>query len=218
MIVALVGWAATLAGTLLGLPQLVKLARTRSVEGLSLLGWQAGLVVNLSWLAHGLRIHQAPQATVSAFSLIATVPIVVLLARELGRSVARTLLPSLAAAVALVGVDEFFGSAVFGTAALIPGILSVAGPSLELVRSRDVRGVSAQWLVLAFLNQTLWSVWALLVHDAGSMIAILISYVVIAFNLVWYVARRLGVPAFFAPREVGLAVPETGELPESVEV
>jgi uncharacterized protein with PQ loop repeat len=34
-VVILVGWAAALVGTILGLPQMVRLARTRNVEGLS---------------------------------------------------------------------------------------------------------------------------------------------------------------------------------------
>jgi len=41
-----VGWAGTVTGTLLGLPQAVRLARTRNVEGLSLRTWQALLAVN----------------------------------------------------------------------------------------------------------------------------------------------------------------------------
>ena len=46
-LLVLVGWTATAVGTVLGIPQLVRLARTRNVEGLSLVGWQAILAINL---------------------------------------------------------------------------------------------------------------------------------------------------------------------------
>lgn len=57
----ILGWAGTVTAVVLGLPQLVRLARTRNVEGLSLPAWQAFLAVNLGWTAHGIAIGQAPQ-------------------------------------------------------------------------------------------------------------------------------------------------------------
>jgi len=90
-LLVLVGWTATAVGTVLGIPQLVRLARTRNVEGLSLVGWQAILAINLGWTAHGIRIGQPPQIVASAFSLVATLPILYMLARELGRRTLPTL-------------------------------------------------------------------------------------------------------------------------------
>ncbi len=46
--IEIVGWVATGTGTVLGLPQVVRLVRTRSVEGMSLPTWQAWLAVNLA--------------------------------------------------------------------------------------------------------------------------------------------------------------------------
>jgi uncharacterized protein with PQ loop repeat len=66
-----------------GLPQVLRLVRTRRVDGLSLTAWQAMLVVNLSWTAHGISIGQIPQIVTSVLSLCSTVPILYLMAREL---------------------------------------------------------------------------------------------------------------------------------------
>src|SRR5690242_13242646 len=71
----LVGWTATATLAAMGLPQLVRIARTRDVEGLSLVAWQAMLVSNVSWAAHGLHIGQMPQVAANVLSLATTVPI-----------------------------------------------------------------------------------------------------------------------------------------------
>ena len=87
--VDLLGWVATVVGTVLALPQLVRLARTRNIEGLSLVGWQTALVLNIAWTAHGISIGQLPQILSSSLALFTTVPILVMMAHELHRSVVR---------------------------------------------------------------------------------------------------------------------------------
>jgi uncharacterized protein with PQ loop repeat len=197
--VDVLGWVATVVGTVLALPQLVRLVRTRNIEGLSLVGWQTALVLNLAWTAHGLSIGQLPQILSSSLALFTTVPILVLMTRELGRRIWPTVLPSLAVATAMIAVDLFLGSAAYGIVAIFPGIAITAAQSVELVRAEHVRGVSPASLVLGFLNLTLWAVWAALVNDSGTMIAVSTTWVVALFNLVWYALRRLGLRAFFVP-------------------
>ena len=128
--VEVVGWAATLIGTLLGLPQAVRLARTRSVEGLSLTAWQAVLAVNVGWTQHGLRIGQAPMILTSALSLCSTVPILIMMSRTLNRSFLRVMLPSLIAAAGMIAIDRGLGTAAYGTAAVLPAVLANLGLSV----------------------------------------------------------------------------------------
>ena len=196
-LLVLVGWTATAVGTVLGIPQLVRTARTRNIEGLSLVGWQAILAINIGWTAHGIRIGQPPQIVASALSLVATVPILHILSRELGRRTIPAFLPGIALAAAMIGVDQFFGSAAYGFFAIIPGVICMAGQSVELVRAPHVRGVSSASLLLGALNQTLWAIWAVMLQDSGSMIAVLATSALVVFNVVWYFLRRLGLRAFF---------------------
>lgn len=197
----LIGWAGTLTAVILGIPQLIRLARTRNVDGLSLPAWQAFLAVGIGWTAHGLSISQAPQVVASALSLASTVPIIYLLARQLGRNFALTLLPGLGLAAIMITVDQLFGSAAYGAIAIIPAVIANAGQSVALVRSAHVGGVSPPFLVLAVLNQALWVAWALVVGDLGTLIAATTTGIIALLNLSWYIARRLGAPAFW------LAVP-----------
>jgi len=203
-VVEVVGWAAAFVGAVLGLPQLLRLLRTRNVDGLSLIAWQSILVVNLIWLAHGLRIDQPPQIVVNLVALCSTIPILVVLARSTGRRLPLVLAPCLAAAAVIIAVDELVGSAAYGIAAIVPGVLSTIGQTLELVRARQIRGVSPLFMVLAFVNQVLWTTWAVLVNDPGSIIAASMMCLLTGVNLAWYLLRRLGLRALFA-REPALA-------------
>ncbi len=197
--VDVLGWVATVVGTVLALPQLVRLVRTRNIEGLSLVGWQTALVLNVAWTVHGLSIGQLPQILSSSLALLTTVPILLLMTRELGRRVLPTVLPSLAVATAMIAVDLLLGSAAYGIVAIFPGIAITAAQSVELVRAEHVRGVSPLSLVLGFVNLTLWAIWAALVNDSGTMIVVSTTWFVALFNLIWYALRRLGLRAFFVP-------------------
>jgi uncharacterized protein with PQ loop repeat len=196
--VEVIGWAGTVSGTVLGLPQFLRLVRTRRVEGLSLTAWQAMLVVNLIWTAHGISIGQAPQIVTSALSLCSTVPILYLMARELRRHFLLVLLPALLAAAALIAVDQLLGSAAFGTVAIIAAVIANAGQSIELVRSPRIVGVSVLFLILAVVNQALWLSWAILVPDIGTMIFATVTGTITAFNLIWWSLRVLGLRPFAA--------------------
>lgn len=190
-----IGWAGTLTGILLGLPQAVRLIRTGHVEGLSLTAWQALLAVNLAWTQHGLRIGQAPQVVTSVLSLCSTVPILWLLARALGRSPTRAMLPGLAGALAMVAVDQFLGTAAYGTVAVVPAVIANAGQTIQLVRARDISGVSPLFLLLATVNQVFWLTWAILVADAGTTITAAATGAGALLNLGWWLARTLGLQA-----------------------
>ena len=197
--VEVIGWAGTVSGTILGLPQLLRLVRTRRVDGLSLTAWRAMLVVNLIWTAHGISIGQLPQIVTSALSLCSTVPILYLMARELQRHLLPVLLPGLLAAGVLIAVDQLLGSAAFGAAAIIAAVVANAGQSIELVRAPRIVGVSVLFLILAVVNQGLWLSWAILVPDIGTMIFATVTGLITVFNLTWWSLRILGLGPFLLP-------------------
>ena len=187
------GWTGTLTAILLGLPQLIRLARTRQVVGLSLPAWQAFLAVGIGWTAHGITIGQAPQIVASALSLASTIPILYLLSRHLRRNFLLTLLPGVVLAAIMIGIDQIFGSGAYGAVALVPAVIANAGQSIALIRAPHVGGVSVLFLILAVLNQVLWLAWAILVADLGTIIAAGTTGTIALFNLIWYTARQLGV-------------------------
>ena len=205
--VAFFGWLAVVISTTMALPQLVRLARTRNVEGVSLTAWKAILALNLAWTAHGIRISATPLIVTNALAPLTTLPILYLLIRASGRRFVPNLIPSLALAAAAIGIDLVLGSAAFGVAGVCLAVVSNIGQSLELIRSPHVRGVATLFMVLAVVNQGVWLVWATLIADPGSRISATSMGAMAAFNLVWYLMRRCGVRAFFSVAEPQVVLP-----------
>jgi uncharacterized protein with PQ loop repeat len=197
--VEIAGWTAALVGTLLGLPQALRLARTRNAEGLSLVAWQLVLGLNLAWMVHGVTMMKWNLIVPNLLGLLTTVPILVLLSRELGRALPRVLLPGVVLAAGMVAVDLGFGTTAYGIVAMWPALLANAGQSLELVRSPRVTGVSPVFLFGAVLNQALWLAWGVLVADSGTVISAVAAVVVTGFNLVWWGLRMFGLRSFGIP-------------------
>jgi uncharacterized protein with PQ loop repeat len=203
--VVLLGWVAAVVGDLIGLPQAIRLFRTRDVSGLSLVGWQTIVAINLAWAAHGIRVGQANMVVANVVGLGMTLLILGLIARELGRNLALLTIPGVMAAAVLVVADALFGAAVFGALAIIPAVMSNSAQSVELVRSPRVDGVSPLFLVLGVLNQSLWFAWGLLVPEYGTVVACSVTLAVTVFNLTWWCLRRLGLRAFGTPTRTELA-------------
>lgn len=187
--VVIIGWVAALTATLLGVPQAVRLVRTRNTEGLSLLAWQAIGVINLAWTSHGILIGQWNMIIPNALAISSTVPVLYLMAKDLRISLLRVVVPVLLAAAAMISIDLIFGSAAFGVAGIVAAVIANASQSVELVRAPHVDGVSPLFLVAQVVNQTLWLTWAFLVPDIGTIISAGVTWVIAGFNLFWWLWR-----------------------------
>ncbi|HSN12657.1 MAG TPA: PQ-loop domain-containing transporter [Propionibacteriaceae bacterium] len=207
--VDVVGWCAVVVGMVVGLPQLVRLIRTRRVDGLSLTAWRTMLAANLAWGAHGVRLGQVTMVLSNAIALSTTVAIVALLARRFHRPVLVLMAPSVVVAGLLTTVDHVVGSVAFGVLAILLAGVSNTGQSAQLIRAPHVAGVSTLFLTMAVLNQAMWGAWGLLVPDPGTVMTASAVFAMTSFNLTWYVLRRRGLRAFF-PAPTGVAVPDPG--------
>ena len=197
--VLLVGWAAALVGTVLGLPQMIRLARTRNIEGLSLPAWQVILGLNIGWTSHGVILGQLNLIVPNVLGLASTLPILLLMSRELGRPLPKVLVPGVLLGIGMIATDVIFGTAVYGMVALWPAFFANIGQTLELVRSPRVAGVSPFFLIVGVLNQALWLWWGMLVNDAGTMITATTTLGITTVNVVWWLMRQLGLRSFLVP-------------------
>jgi uncharacterized protein with PQ loop repeat len=197
--VLLVGWAAALVGTVLGLPQMVRLARTRNVEGLSLPAWQIILGLNIGWTSHGIILGQLNLILPNILGLASTLPILFLMSRELRRPLPKVMLPGIVLGIGMIATDVLFGTAVYGLVALWPALFANIGQTVELVRSPRVVGVSPFFLIGGVLNQALWLWWGTLVADAGTMITATTTLGITSVNLVWWLMRQAGLRSFLVP-------------------
>jgi uncharacterized protein with PQ loop repeat len=195
--VTVVGWLAVGIGMSVAVPQLVRLARTRKVDGLSLTAWRSVLAMNIAWAAHGVRLEQFALILTNSIGLCSTLPILYLLARQFRRNLLTLVLPSLVVAAAMITVDHVLGSAAYGVTAISVALVSNIGQSMQLVRAPHVTGVSPVFVTLAVLNQAVWVIWGLMVTDAGTVMTASTVCGLTSFNLIWYGLRRLGLRAYF---------------------
>jgi uncharacterized protein with PQ loop repeat len=204
--VDVVGWLAVGIGMSVAIPQLVRLARTRKVDGLSLTQWRSILAMNIAWAAHGVRLEQFALILTNSIGLLSTLPILYLMARQFRRSLPPLLLPSLVVAAAMITVDHVWGSAAYGVTAITVALISTVGQSIQLVRAPHVVGVSPAFVTMAVVNQAVWVAWGLLVKDVGTVMTASTVCALTSFNLFWYGLRRFGMRAFY-PNETLAASP-----------
>lgn len=201
-----VGWVAVCVGMVVALPQLVRLARTRKVDGLSLTSWRSILAMNIAWAAHGIRLEALALIITNSIGLCSTLPILYLLSRQFRRRLVPLLIPSLVVAAVMITVDHILGSAAYGVAAITIALVSNLGQSMQLVRAPHVTGVSPLFVTMAVVNQSVWIVWGLLAKDPGTIMTASTVCGLASFNLLWYLLRRAGLRAFF-PHETLMPPP-----------
>ncbi|MDR1833196.1 MAG: hypothetical protein LBQ92_00865 [Propionibacteriaceae bacterium] len=203
MVTLVIGWTGAVLSTVLGVPQMVKLWRTRDTAGLSVFFWQLKVCIDIIWFSHGLILclqgsNAWNMVVPNGLSAIVTGTVIVLLHQTRGIGYFRLLAPGLAMAAAFVAADFFVGSFVFGLLSSIPSVLANGGQSISLVRSRSISGVAPFFLLAYTVNQIVWVAWGHLMNDAGTIITSWVTGVLVWFNMLWWLLRRAGVPALFA--------------------
>ena len=191
--VLIIGWTAVVVGTILGLPQVIRLLRTRNIDGISVATWQVALALNIGWLAHGIRIAKANMIAVNLLAFLSTAVVLTILSQEKKRPLTLIALPGIATAAAMIAVDQWLGPAVFGVFAALPAAAGQLTQSRELVNAERVDGVSGAFLALTFTNFSLWGIWGFLVGDLSSLISSAVAAVLALFNLGWLPLRLFGV-------------------------
>lgn len=206
--VEVIGWAAAVVGTGLGVPQLARLARTRSTAGLSLVAWQAILTLNLCWFAHGVKINQPNMIVPNVLGLATTLPVLYLMSRDLRLNPLRVMLPGALGAAVLVLIDVGIRGPTFGVFSLVPAVVANLGQSIEVIRAEAVTGLSPVFLVLGLVNQILWLSWAIGIQEVSSTISSGTIAAIVTFTLVWYSLRRLGLRPMFARDAAAVPLPD----------
>ncbi|MDR3069892.1 MAG: hypothetical protein LBU38_02635 [Propionibacteriaceae bacterium] len=189
------GWAGAFTSTVLGIPQLVRLLRTKDARGLSVFFWQLKLTGDLIWGFHGALIGQMNMLVPNVFSCVVTLMVLWALHKEHHRPFPALVVPGLALAVVMVAIDLCFGTFWFGVATSVLPVIGHGGQSIDLIRSPKVSGISPMFLIAFNVNQVFWICWAILILDAGSLITGISTGVMVAFNLIWWLLRKLGLPA-----------------------
>jgi len=195
--VVVLGWVAAAVAAFLGLPQVVRIVRTRETAGVALFTWQTMVGLGLGWLSHGIQIGSPQQIVANSVGAIWTTTVLILLIRSRKVNPLRGIGPSLLIAAVLVLADVIFGTTVFGLVMIVPTILANIAQTVALIREPYVDGVSPVFLMASITTQALWTIWGVAVGDAGTVVGSASGALIVLFNLVWWALRRRGLRPLF---------------------
>lgn len=203
--VEILGWAGALAAISIGIPQAVRLLRTRSTAGLAVLTWQLLLGLNIGWFGHGILIEAPNMVVPNVFSAVVSATVLLLIRSARGLNPVTILIPTALIAAVMIGADLIGGSTAFGVVALLGSLIANAGQAINLVRSPDVSGVAPGYLIAQLVNQVLWVTWGFAVSDSGTILSSISTGLVIVFSTIWWLLRRAGLrPLFVRAESVGV--------------
>ena len=194
---AAIGWAGGLTSTIMLLPQLFALLRTGDTKGMAWPLWVVFIGTTMGWISHGLTVHQAFIIVSNSVSFCATVISLVFLRRADKLRRWWWVLPGFAFGGLLIWLDRGVGSAAFGAAVVTPIAIAKLHQGVEIMRDRQVSGVSVGSWVIQLGNEVVWLTWALLMVEPGTIISAVVTGTCNTFVLVWLLLRRHGVRPLF---------------------
>jgi uncharacterized protein with PQ loop repeat len=170
-LVNLVAVGANVLGAAMAIPQAVRLARHRRVDGVSA-NWAAmSIVVNAWWLAYALGTGELAIVPVAAISLVAYAAVAIALARfGGGPGSAGPAGPLLAAGTIGALPLLAFGLGAWPATGVVLGALygiQLSPAVVTVYRSPDLRGVSTATWTIAWSEALLWGVYGLARLDPG---------------------------------------------------
>jgi uncharacterized protein with PQ loop repeat len=187
-------YAGSVLMTSMSLPQIARIIRDRSADGVSLLTWLIFALSGASWFAYGL-ILQAPGIIVGNVPfIITTVPVVVLLLRrQRGWAWAPAVAAPVIGVAAAVVVLLQLPSAVSGGIGVACGLLTTVPQLLESLRRRSSgqrSEVAMGTLVLLLAGQCLWLSYGIFRPDVPIMLTNIVAVSVTVFLVIVEGGRR----------------------------
>lgn len=199
-----IGWLAALCSASIAAPQGLRFFRSGSSAGVSLLIWQTTLVASLSWMAHGLIAGVVQIGLPNAVLAITCVGVLLQLQRMRSLSIGRVWALPVIWAIAASLADLAFDSIVFAAMVFVPTAIGLVSQWREILRARDIAGVSLAGIGLNLMCQGLWLVYAI---PSGEVAVIAVATpveILILANLLTLMLRRRQAAGDF-PEKVALA-------------
>jgi uncharacterized protein with PQ loop repeat len=190
MLIEALGWAAAAFGSLVALPQVVKLFQTGSAAGVSLTAWQAAFGANIAWTVHGVLGGYTNLWVPNVVFLCCSTLILVRMQQDRRVGWGRLLVPGLVLGGTTVALDILAGPVAFAVAALLPALLAQVAQLHALFLKPNVGGVSLGYMTMNVLNQLIWVSWAALAGESSVILVGSTLGVMMVVNLLWALLRR----------------------------
>jgi uncharacterized protein with PQ loop repeat len=192
VIVQILGWAAALLASCVAIPQVIRIFRTGSTAGVSVVAWRLTLAANLAWTMHGIFTGHTNVWLPNLIFMTSSVLILIMLGRDRGLNWPLLFAPSVLLALITFGLDVWLGPIAFAIAAGLPSVTSQLMQLRELLIAPKITGLSMPFLVLNVMNQMLWVSWSLLVGEQSVILVGSALSTLMSLNLCWAYLRRMG--------------------------
>lgn len=196
------GWACAVVGSLLSVPQVIRLLVGRTSAGVSLLLWQLMFGAGLGWTFHGITVGHLNLIVPNAMNTVLSALVLVMVARDRHLPAGRVWPLGLAVAAALVAVELIGGAAAFGVVVIAPFLVGLGGQTRDLLRAPDLSGLSPLYVIGTLVVQLMWWSWALWVGEVSTLICSSVVGLAAALNVALWLGRTRGVL-----RVVGVGTP-----------
>ncbi|MGZ4436587.1 MAG: SemiSWEET family sugar transporter [Nocardioidaceae bacterium] len=169
-------------------PQVLRAARTRSVEGVSYASVVLSLATFTLWVVYAFAVADEVQIVnnVIAFALLVALAVVVVRAGGARTSWVAVVAVLVSAAVAVVTVDVLNSFVLAMSATTVSSVRMVPQTRLALARV-PMRGLDPWGAVLGWTGMLLWSLYGAAVGDLGvllcSVIALVMQSAIVAVRL-----------------------------------
>lgn len=191
MFVDVFGWCAAIFGASIFLPQVVRLLRSRTSKGLSLLAWQLVFGGNLAWISHGLITGHVNIWVPNLILLGCTSVILWLIRRDRRINWLVLVGPGVVLGVVTIMLDLTAGPIAFAVAAFLPSAIGQLAQLRDLVLSVNVRGLSMTFLVMSLINHCSWFSWSMLASELSVALVASSLGALTLVNCVWALLRHL---------------------------
>ncbi|MGL5406928.1 MAG: hypothetical protein ACRDAX_09180 [Propionibacteriaceae bacterium] len=182
-------------GTLYGLPQLLRIKRSGTTSGVALLTWQITFATMAAWTIHGLLEANIGLIIPCFVSTAAAATVVVQIVQERELNWVTILAPVAVMFSICVGLRLVAGPLVFGIFVILPQIVAQSGQFCELVRNRNITGISVGFLWLGSFLQVMWLKFGMMLHDDALIVSSIVTLMIFATNLTWFYLRSWGIVA-----------------------
>lgn len=193
------GWFAATLGMSAAVPQLVRLLRSRTSAGLSVLLWQLSVGGSGAWTLHGFHVGKLQLQMPNIVCTVLFTAILWLILRDRGLPLMPKLVMPIVLALGLFGLDLWLGPVAFGIVVAIPLLFGQFAQLKYMWASPTLTGVSVPTLAVNVVMQSLWLVWGIGVGEAAITVCAALMTVICSANLAYYAWRRVagtaGVPS-----------------------
>lgn len=187
--VEIYGWMCAGAGSIAGIPQVLRLIKARTSAGVSLLMWQLNVAMGIAWAVHGFIVARMnvllPNLLVAGLAAI----VVWMIATDRALNHLRVWGLVVVTIVVLAGTEFGAGPVWFGLLLAIPAAFSFLAQLKDLMQRPDLRGVSLGTLAMLALVQAMWLSWSLIAGDISVTLVASVALVLTVANLVVFQIR-----------------------------